>query len=284
MLRFYAGPYIKVVRLFGQLGAQLNPDEQRHLATGFADGGLHVSPQGIRTFKVRLSLMELQTLEEELSKLPVSNSLRKQLASFKARAENAEITDSRAGEFSALASQLADNFINELDDFTILMIPPSYRILYEQPEPFGQKVVAEFPDATYDIAAASRCLALDEWTACVFHSMRVLEHGLRNLAGRLSLNMSASVDLLNWNEIITNIENEIGHLRNLSRVQRPVGELMQFYSGAATNFRYFKDAWRNEVSHSRSKYDGSEATDIYLHVQQFMQALANRRAAEEPQS
>ena len=37
---------------------------------------------------------------------------------------------------------------------------------------------------------------------------------------------------------------------------------MQFYSETATQFRYFKNAWRNHVSHSNATYDEAQAEKI----------------------
>ena len=50
---------------------------------------------------------------------------------------------------------------------------------------------------------------------------------------------------------------------------------LKFYSSAAIQFRYFKDAWRNHVSHGRDTYDEREAYSIWNHVKEFMQTLAN---------
>jgi hypothetical protein len=50
------------------------------------------------------------------------------------------------------------------------MIPAERRHLHEQRRPaFGDAVASVFPGATDDIADAARCIALDEWTAAVFH-------------------------------------------------------------------------------------------------------------------
>jgi hypothetical protein len=86
------------------------------------------------------------------------------------------------GAVGPLAFELEGRVSDEMTSQVILAIDADRRMLYEQPEPpFRQAVAERFPDANRDIAAAGRCLTLEEWTAAVFHLMRVLEQGLRAL-------------------------------------------------------------------------------------------------------
>jgi hypothetical protein len=56
---------------------------------------------------------------------------------------------------------------------------------------------------------------------------------------------------------------------------------LQFCSEAASQFRYFKDAWRNHVAHSRASYDSREAFAIWEHTRDFMCSIAKRLAEKE---
>jgi hypothetical protein len=143
--------------------------------------------------------------------------------------------------------------------------------MYQQTTPaFGVEVEAAFPDATGEIAAASRCYAVDEWTACVFHAMRVLEHGLRPIAQRF--NVDFAVD--SWHKVIKGIEDGLNALRNKQGLTERDRQEITYYSDAASQFRHFKDAWRNHVSHAREHYDEREAEKVLTHVREFMQHLA----------
>jgi hypothetical protein len=51
-------------------------------------------------------------------------------------------------------------------------------------------VQEEFPTAKADIRDAVECYALDKHRACIFHLMRVSEHGLRRLARRLHVTLT----------------------------------------------------------------------------------------------
>ena len=116
---------------------------------------------------------------------------------------------------------------------------------------------------------ASNCYALERWPACVFHLMRVLEFGLGVLAERFSV----STDRKTWHEVIEAIE---GKIRKVD--PRTAGadwkKQQKDFSDAATQFMFFKDAWRNHIMHIRDVYDEGRATSIWQHVNEFMNKLA----------
>jgi HEPN domain-containing protein len=147
----------------------------------------------------------------------------------------------------------------------------------EQNKPFGDQVTSAFPECNDDIKAAARCLALGESNASVFHSMRILELGLRALAREVELSDDSAS---NWQNIIDQIESKI---RILGKSKRFEGkdEKLRHLSAAAVQFRYFKDAWRNHVTHARSSYDENTAQSIFDHVRDFMQELSTRQTFQE---
>lgn len=132
--------------------------------------------------------------------------------------------------------------------------------------------LAAFPSAKKDIEEAVDCYALDHNTACVFHLMRVLEHGLRAFAA----DVGKSFDIQNWQNIIDEIESAIrveakGLPRGAPRMER-----LQFLSEAAKEFHYFKDGWRNYVSHNRVEYDEHQCLSALEHTRSFMNAISSR--------
>ena len=99
--------------------------------------------------------------------------------------------------------------------------------------------------------------------------MRILEIGLAILAKQLGV----SSDQANWQNIIDQIEKELAEFeKKATRRQRAT--TLKFYSGAAVQFRYFKDAWRNHVAHVRDVYDEEDAERIFRSVKDFMIQLA----------
>jgi hypothetical protein len=105
--------------------------------------------------------------------------------------------------------------------------------------------------------------------------MRILEHGLRDLAARLLPPSSSSVELENWKTVIDRIERAIRDMEALPRGAEKTSDL-QHYSEVAAQFRYFKDAWRNHVSHAGGTYDEASAISVLEHVRAFMRHLTLR--------
>jgi hypothetical protein len=209
-----------------------------------------------------------------LKELPLSRVILDQFRRVEALAATGPLY-----ELSILVRELNNNLIVELTSHCYLMIPHERRQYYEQKnKPFGERAAAVFPEAQGDMSAASRCFALDEWTACVFHLMRILEHGLHTLANWVGLPPEA-MSYENWKNVIDQVEKKIREMEALPKGPDKTAKL-QAFSEAASQFRYFKDAWRNHVSHSRVSYDQHTAPPVWLHVGMFIQHLANH--APEP--
>jgi hypothetical protein len=160
-----------------------------------------------------------------------------------------------------------------MEGHLFLFLTPSEAELYQQKEPlFGQEVEDHFSLASFDIAESGKCLALSRGTACIMHLMRVLEFGLNVLANELGVRFERR----EWENVINDIEVAV-KLINGPHVGTEWREKQKFYSEAAKDFRYFKNAWRNHAMHARERYDASEAKLIFEHVKSFMHHLATGR-------
>lgn len=212
----------------------------------------------------------LDDVETALKEQPISRAVTVQMERFRRMINGG----AEPHELSIMLRELHENIIADLTAHWFLVIPDAQRSLYEQASPpFGKAVDAAFPEAAFDVACAARCLALDEWTACVFHSMRVVELGLRRVARALSVPMTESSDYENWGNLIDQIEKAIRLIEQEPR-SADKAERSRFYSEVGTQVRYFKNAWRNHVSHSRAAYGETEARAVFMHVQALMQQLA----------
>lgn len=145
---------------------------------------------------------------------------------------------------------------------------------FGNPELLGPEVTTAFPseEMAYEIKEAGSCMALGRYTATVFHLMRVLEKGLRALATELAVPFAIPFEYLNWQNIIEQIESAIKDHEKLKAGKIKTDTLKQ-YAEIAKQFRYFKDAWRNGVAHSRETYDKGQAISILQHVGEFMSDL-----------
>lgn len=223
----------------------------------------------------------LQSLIDKSGDVPLSLSMHSQIRRLSARAQETG-NDIYSTTFLDTLIADADNFMRnltmELHSYLYFAVSAEWRELYEDPQAwFGIITVETFHGIERDVRDACQCFALRQWTACVFHSMCILEIGLRALAKKLRVKMSKKpVEYAEWDEIITAIENAMAakRLPQTAKLQPAQRRRNDWYSMMATNFRYFKMAWRNHVSHTRGDYDEEEANEVLTHVRSFMRALA----------
>jgi hypothetical protein len=168
---------------------------------------------------------------------------------------------------------LSFSFSSGLKKRIAFLIGDEKKKYFQGADLIGPKVTSAFPLCASEITNAGNCYALEQNEACVFHCMCTLEIALHVLAKELGVTFSGTLDLQNWQNIIESIEAEIKKLGNLPQ-GRYKSETLKFLSGAAMQFRWFKDAWRNHVMHGRDIYDPGKAFSVFDHVRQFMQALA----------
>jgi hypothetical protein len=160
---------------------------------------------------------------------------------------------------------------DELKELLAMYIPKNEALWFDNKLSFGEEVLTAFPSVENEIIEAGNCYALDRPTACVFHSMRILEYGLSALAKEVEI----TFDIQQWHTIIEKIEAEIKNLRSSPKDAKRDVQL-QFLSEAAKEFMYFKDGWRNHVSHKKTIYDKPQAQSVLTHVKAFMIHLSSR--------
>jgi hypothetical protein len=139
---------------------------------------------------------------------------------------------------------------------------------------FGQDVHDRFPSALDDIEGAGKCLALGEGTAGVLHCMRVMEVGLRALAGSLGIPYAPS-----WESYLSQISARIGAKHKTKGVKWKRDE--KFYRNVSGDLLTVKQAWRNPTMHVGRKYSVEEADEVFKAVRTFMKQLGTKLC--EPQ-
>ena len=171
----------------------------------------------------------------------------------------------------ALNQELEHIMSYEMESRKFFSIEPDKCNFLNKTDLFGTEVSSAFPSTNFDIEEAGKCLAFERWTASVSHLMKVLEVGLVTLAEDIGI----PSDQKNWGGIISEIEKKIE--KNSKNPDADWKGKEQFYSEAALQFRYFKNAWRNHVMHARKiAYDEERATSIYQRTKEFMKTLATR--------
>lgn len=174
-------------------------------------------------------------------------------------------------EFSVITEVLMDELAGKL----FLFVPSERAGHWEKDDLLSSDAKAAFPSAAAELRAAGNAYAAALPTGSVFYSMRAVEHGLRALSADVEL----VFDIQQWGTIINQIQAKIEEMRKngipgvdkLSKDAR-----LQFLSEAAKEFAYFKDGWRNYVSHAKAPYTEHQAITVLNHVADFIERISAR--------
>lgn len=167
-----------------------------------------------------------------------------------------------------LAAHLKDSIAGELWALKILIVEPSARDLLDASRPpFGADVAAKLPSTSYDIAEAAKCLALESFTACVFHLMRALEAGVQLFGAKLGIALTSTKGRdKTWHNITEEIDAVIR--------KSPVDATTKKYAAVSSNLYNVRLAWRNETMHPNQTYNAEQAGQVFIASRAFLQELA----------
>ncbi len=97
-----------------------------------------------------------------------------------------EQADSRESVISARLHAIRDGIENNLERRKFMFITPDQAAYWNNPKLFGRAFISSFSSAAkFELVETGNCYAAGRWTACVYHSMRLAEYGLRKLARKL---------------------------------------------------------------------------------------------------
>ena len=71
---------------------------------------------------------------------------------------------------------------SELSQTSLMFIPPDKVPYFDALTLLGPELTSKFSQCTTDIEEAGNCFAAGRWTATVFHLMRIMEYGVRQIA------------------------------------------------------------------------------------------------------
>lgn len=194
-----------------------------------------------------------------------------------------QITRIRAGDslsreadikaLKPLVAELIRRIQEDLEEIKLLHVSAHKAPYLDETVEALEPLQDPFPGAYDELISSRHSYALSLEQASVFHAMRALEIGLNSLATYLAIPIVKP----DWHHIIKDIETKVKEINNSQ--EKLTGALRaqrQLLADAATNFRYFKDAWRNHVMHVHGKYTEREAKKIMESVANFMLTLAEK--------
>lgn len=178
-----------------------------------------------------------------------------------------------AKELIQAVEELKNRLFDELCERQFFYVQPERAKYYTDPMLFGKDVNDRYPIAIDDIEDAGKSLALGQGTACVLHTMRVVEVGLRSLGKALNIPYAPS-----WESYLKQISTNIAAKHNNKTTKWKSDE--KFYRDLSGDLLTIKQAWRNPTMHVDRKYSVDEAEQIFLAARAFMTRLASHFSAK----
>ncbi len=281
----HAYKYALIDRLLGQLEIVAKPGQHDYSIENFPDSvrlnEATASEKNAIVYCEKLKSLVLRCIDDigQESKalcLKRTNDRLKWIRQYveSARGIELSIEDALMRDLGTLRQALQDD-LTEYKAFIPSLEQAKY---YDQPKLFGDKVYKHFKSARQDILEAGNCYATDSFTACVFHVMRVAEHGMRILARDLKIRAVGKkkqipLDYAEWGEICGALKKKVEQLQQKTRGPTK-SAILKRYGDAASQVDFINEIWRKNVSHARQPYNAPEALSALTRVREFMQSLA----------
>jgi hypothetical protein len=232
---------------------------------------------------IRDLFLIVEAMEILCGRIRVDPSLMEQITSFKVQLSDPVKLDRREAVLEARVRTIISGVQNNLKSRKFMFIPADQAEYWEHVEMFGQDfLISADKSALAEMMEAGNCFAAGRYTASAYHCMRVSEFGLRKLAKKFGVTIRNNgkpcpIDYGTWNKVISGIRTKIAANRQSPKGKR-TERLLKFYSNAADHCEYMKDIWRNELSHSRRRYNKSEALAVISRVKDFVELFAKTDA------
>lgn len=256
MLKFQAARFIQIVRLLS-------------LARAFCEERIGNQFPAKAVEEVRDDVSKLVELCDQVD-LPMTRMAAEALLE-RLVADRVEMSEGLVSAITAVESRLEDELSLRL---TYHVAQERARYLGAPSVWFSQDALTAFPSTVYDVEEAGRCFALGQNTACVFHLMRVLEVGVRQVSRGLGIPDPIKDGERNWGRMLRKVEERIAFNEKTPPPSWPSEKL--FFEKAHASLDAVRNAWRNATMHVENKYDAEEAEHILMAVKGFMKQLAGR--------
>lgn len=171
-----------------------------------------------------------------------------------------------------------DMVMNEISDHRFVHMPSDRAKYWESSELLSRRARERFPESAAEMRSAGSAFAVSLFTASVFHSMRAAEIGIRKIAIELGVPITGDE---NWKNVIDQIETKAKKLDDVRRHPTKASD-SQFFCEVAIQAGLFKDAWRNQVSHTKlPPYSEPQALEVLTATCRFYEKVAERFAQSD---
>jgi hypothetical protein len=186
---------------------------------------------------------------------------------------NTPQTTITVAQVRAALSDIESRFMDELGFNRLFVVYPEEFWMFDPADKLlGVTTAARFLRVSFDCEEAAKCFCLGRPTACVFHSMRMLEIAIAALAKKLSIPDPVLANDRNWGNMLNSIKKELDS--KYPKSSRLTGSEGLFLESVYVSLDAVKNPWRNETMHVSTIYTDDEARHIFSCSIKLLQKMA----------
>jgi hypothetical protein len=134
-------------------------------------------------------------------------------------------------------------FRDELLDQSIYALRPGSVAYYERPFEGWSEVITRF-GCSFDVEEARKCLALERYTASVFHLMKIVEFGVLEM----QIFLKATDVKAHFGSVVSKLEDMVQKTK-YDHVPEHLRHHLLFLGDVLSQLHAVKDSWRDKVVH-----------------------------------
>jgi len=146
-------------------------------------------------------------------------------------------------DIMALSVEIYSRFIDELSERQFYSIRSANLDFYEKPFKDWEAVIERF-GCSFDVEEGRKCLALERYTASVFHLMKVVEAAVLEL----QIFLKDRDVKAHFGSVLAKLE-DMTQKQKYEHVPTHLQSYLPFLREVLTQLHAVKDSWRNKASH-----------------------------------
>jgi hypothetical protein len=143
----------------------------------------------------------------------------------------------------AYSVEIYDRFRDELAERRFYSLTPRDATWFEDPLKGWESVIDRF-GCSFDVEEARKCIALERYTAAVFHLMKVVEAAVLEL----QIFLKDKDVKANFGAVVTKLE-DMTQKQRFEHIKDDLKPYLPVIRDVLTQLHAVKDSWRNKVSH-----------------------------------
>jgi HEPN domain-containing protein len=169
--------------------------------------------------------------------------------------------------------ELRQRVEDEMQAVKFLVLDKGKADWYAMARPVSEEAAYYLPMANRELAEAAKCIAVDQYTASVFHAMRATEVAVKVIYRTLDIPAPKLTD--SWGKMLEPMDEQLNRNSTKPKNANWTAERL-FFNDIVNDLKSIKRVWRDTTMHVENDYDENQAEKVYYAVESFICKVAMR--------